>query len=93
MSYLFIWLNGTHQLLIYVDDINKLGGSLHTTMKNTETLVVDSNEIGIEANADKTKYMVKSRDQNAGRSQNVTNDYSSFEEDERFQIFWNNFNT
>jgi len=29
-------------------------------------------------NSDKTKYMVKSRDQNAGRSHNIKNDNSSF---------------
>jgi len=67
------------------DDVNKLGVSLHTIMKNTETLVVASNEIGIEANADKNKYMIKSRDQNAGRSHNIKNDNSSFERVEEFK--------
>jgi len=28
-------LNGTHQLLVYANDVNVLGGSLHTTEKNT----------------------------------------------------------
>jgi hypothetical protein len=78
MSYLFVWLNDTHQLLIYADDVNKLGGSVHIIMKNTETLVVSSNEIGIEANADKAKYMVMSRDQIAGRSHSIKNDNSFF---------------
>jgi hypothetical protein len=27
-------LNGTHQLLVYVDDINVFGGSVHTVIKN-----------------------------------------------------------
>jgi len=31
-------------------------------------LVVDSKEIGLEVNADKTKDVVQSRDQNSGRS-------------------------
>jgi len=43
-----------------------LGGSVHTIEKNTEALVVAS-KICLEKNADKTKYMVMSRDQNAGR--------------------------
>ena len=38
------------------------GGSVHTVKKNIEALVVASKEIGLEVNADKTKYMVMSRD-------------------------------
>ena len=34
--------------------------------KNTEALLVDSKEVGLLVNADKTKYMVISRDENAG---------------------------
>jgi hypothetical protein len=48
-------------------------------------LVVASTEIGLEANADKTKYMVMSRDQNAGRSQSMKTDNSSFERVEEFK--------
>ena len=29
-------LNGTHQLLVYADDVNILGGSKHTTKKNAK---------------------------------------------------------
>jgi len=58
-------LNGTHQLLVYADDLNILGGSVHTIKKNAEALVVASKKTGLEVNADKTKYMVMSRDQNA----------------------------
>jgi len=40
-------LNGTHQLLVYTNDFNVLGGSLHTAEKNTEVLVVTTKEIGL----------------------------------------------
>ena len=53
-------LNGTHQLLFFADDVNILGGSVHTVKKNAETLLVASKEIGLEVNVDKTKYMVMS---------------------------------
>jgi len=43
-----------------------LGGSVHTIKENAETSEVTSKETGLEANTDKTKYMVTSQDQNAG---------------------------
>jgi hypothetical protein len=46
--------NGTHQLLVYADDVNILGGSLHTIKKNAEAIVVASKEFGLEVNAEKT---------------------------------------
>ena len=59
-------LNGTHQLLAYADDVNILGRSVDTVKKNAETSVAATKEIGLEVNADKTKYMVMSRGQDAG---------------------------
>ena len=38
-------LKGTHQLLVYVDDVNILGGSIHTIKKNTEALIVTNKEM------------------------------------------------
>jgi len=78
-------LNGTHQLLVYVDDVNILGGSEHTIKENMEALVLTSKEIGLEVNADKTEYMVMSRDQNAGRSHNMKIANRSFERVEEFK--------
>jgi hypothetical protein len=40
---------------------------------------VASKETGLEVNADKTKYMIMARDQNAGRSHNTKIGNSSFE--------------
>jgi len=39
-------LNGTHQLLVYADDVNIMGGSVHTIKANAEALVVGGREIG-----------------------------------------------
>jgi len=55
------------------------GGSVRTVKEHTEAVVMDSKETGLEVNADKTKYMVMSRDQNAGRSLSIKNVNSSFE--------------
>jgi hypothetical protein len=71
-------LKGTHQLLVYADDVNILGGFIHTLQKNTGALLVDSMEIGLEVNADTTKCMVMSQDQNARQSHNIKIDDSSF---------------
>jgi hypothetical protein len=78
-------LNGTHQLSVYADDVNILGGTVRTVKKITEALVVASKETGLEENADETKYMVTSRDQNAGRSRNIKVDNRSFEMVEVFK--------
>jgi len=80
-------LNGTHQLLAYADDVNILGGSIHTLKENAETLVAATREIGLEVSADKTKYMVMSQDQNAERIQSVRIDNNTFERVESLNIW------
>jgi hypothetical protein len=49
----------TGQLLI-ICYANILGGSIHTIRKNTEAIGMADKEIGLEENAEKTKYMVMS---------------------------------
>jgi hypothetical protein len=82
-------LNGTHQILVYAGDVNILGGSVHTVNEKAQALIVVSKETGLEVNADKTKYMVMSRDQDARRSHNMI-DNSSFERVEEFKYLEKN---
>ena len=78
-------LNGTHQLLVYADDVNILGGSVHTAKENAEALIMASKESLLQVNADKTKYVVKPQDHNAGQSHGMKTDNSSFERLEEFK--------
>ena len=67
------------------DDSLSFPYTLILVKENAEALVVATKEIGLEVNADKTKYMVMSRDQNAGRGHNVKIDSSSIERVEEFK--------
>jgi hypothetical protein len=55
--------------------------------RKTGALVVARKETSLEINADKTRYMVMTRDQNAGQSHNVKTDNSSFESVEEIRHF------
>jgi hypothetical protein len=64
-------LNGTHQLLVYSDDVNLLRDNIDTMKKTTETQIGASKEVGLEVNAEKTKYMLLPHHQNEGQNQNI----------------------
>jgi len=80
-------LNGTHQLLVYANDINILGRSIHTIKKNIESFVVASKQTGIEVIADKTVYLAVSQDQKAVENHNRKTDNKSFERVKQFRYF------
>jgi len=45
----------THQLLVYADrDVRLLGERIQSAKKNTEGLLGDSKQIGLEANGERT---------------------------------------
>jgi hypothetical protein len=50
-------LNGTYQLLVYVDDVNLLGDNILVDMmkKNTETLIDIRKEVGLQVYMEETK--------------------------------------
>jgi len=83
------FIRNVHELLVYADDVHVLGRSVHTMEENAKALLVAIKEIGLEVNADKIKYMVMSRDQNAGRSDSIKNYNSSFGKSGTVQIFGN----
>jgi hypothetical protein len=71
-------LNGTHQPLVYADDVNLLEDNIDTIKKNTETLIDGSREDVLEVNAEKTKCMVISCHENAGQNHKMMIDNRSF---------------
>jgi hypothetical protein len=64
-------LNGTHQLLVYAGDVNLLGDNIVIIQKNTQTLIDARNEVGLEVNTEKTKYLLLFRHQNAVQSHDI----------------------
>jgi hypothetical protein len=85
-------LNGTHQLLVYADDIYQLGDYVDTMKKNRETLIDTSKEVGLEENAEKTNYMLLSHHQNKGQNYDIKIVNRSFETVAHLKYFWNDSN-
>jgi hypothetical protein len=65
-------LNGTHQLLVYADDVNLLGDNIDIIKRNTQTLIDASKQVGLEVKTEKTKYMLLSRHQNVRQKHDIT---------------------
>jgi hypothetical protein len=59
--------------------------SINTIEENTETLLEASRDTSLEMNAEKTKYMIMSRHQNSGQTQNIRTANESFENMAKFK--------
>jgi hypothetical protein len=64
-------LSGPHQLLLYADDVNLMDDKIDTIKKNTEILIDAKEEVGVEVNVEKTKYILLSCHQNAGKNRDI----------------------
>jgi hypothetical protein len=62
-----------------------LGDSVITIKENSETLLEASRDIGLEINAEKTKYMIMYRYPNSGQNQNIRRANESFEKVAKFK--------
>jgi hypothetical protein len=76
-------LNGTHQLLVYADDVNLPGDNMYTIKKNTNFDACK--EVGLEVTAEKSKYMSLACQQYAGQNHDMKTGSRSFENVAQFR--------
>jgi hypothetical protein len=78
-------MNGTHQVLVYADDINLLGDNTNTIKENMEILLRANRDVGLEVIAEKKEYMIMSHHQNSGQNKNIRITNESFENVAQFK--------
>jgi hypothetical protein len=71
--------------MAYTEDVNLLGDNIDTINKNTQSLIGNSKEDGLEISVEKTKYMLLSHHQNAGQNWDTKIGNRSFENVSQFR--------
>jgi hypothetical protein len=73
-------LNGTHQLLIYADDVNILDEHKYLSLeRHIKDLLEAGREAGLEVNTQKAKHFDELRHQKVAQNQNLLISNKSFE--------------
>jgi hypothetical protein len=72
-------LNETYQLLVCADDMNLLDDNIDIIKKSIVSLIDVNKEVGLEVNAEKTKYILLSCNQNSGQTHAIKIANRSFE--------------
>jgi hypothetical protein len=78
-------LNGTHQLLVYANNVNLFGCCVNTINENSETHLDASRNTGLEIHAEKTKYTIMPRHLNSGQNHNIRIANESFAKVAKFK--------
>jgi hypothetical protein len=78
-------LNATYEALIYAEDVKIFGGSIYNIQMNTKTLVVANKEIGLEVSAETSKYMIRYREHQAGKTYHMLIGNNSLERVEQLK--------
>jgi hypothetical protein len=78
-------MNGTNQLLACADDVYIVGEYIDTVNKNTEALLDTSEQVGLEVNPEKTKYILMSLYQKAGKKYSIKIANRSFDDVPKFK--------
>jgi len=64
-------LNGLNQLFVYADDVEVIGEDIEALRSNTDVVVEACDEIGLQVNIGKTKYMITSRNTGNEGNKNI----------------------
>jgi hypothetical protein len=78
-------LNGRYRLPACANDVDLLGEYINAIKKNTD-LLDPSKDVGLEINADITKYILLSRHRNPGQKHKIKTDNTSLDVVERLDI-------